>query len=841
MTYQNPFFDPVSDPGNRLGLLLQQTAVDPLELAHALLQVFYTPAYRLAAALLGPARAAAACQGIFAAAMQDAGRSRLSNDLKQWFYRNALSVSPLKDLTRAGRRRSRFQTPARTGGGHWLESLEPHSRLPALLHYLARLDAGEIAALLHQDPLAVAESLLNANSRLESAGLAGLDSLTSLAGGAWSEIHRPGYSADLHTRAELVDEQLVEVISARYPVPEPGAASLNAMAHEISRLAAHQTFVRQQATRLRQAGIAGVLFLAFLGFIVFATSGRMAAALASPPQPTPAPTPQITIMPEQAFQAQIQADPVQRVARQRWIPTSIYMAPGPHPPNVTPFNPGTRFAAEPGSSSSLGSEHPSLPVELTQVAPVVASSSVPSAAKSSDLLGMASTSAEISTELYASSVTWNSLWLDTYTFFYGMPGYDGPDREYRLQLWASADRMLALGGPPYGDPSEIWVGSSGRLVSFSAGTNHSLQSRPVADSFMRRPLVGNLVQIFDPLWSRDGFSSQVTFKPAGTARIAGREALIVNQLNQSGDLVSRLWLDRKTAMVLRNQVFQNDGDRLLMDIQVAKLEYDAGFDNPALFDLQHPWQGGFARNPEGQPDFPLTWPFSTVKPVQPPGPQLKNPPPGFDPSLKKLAFVYPPDFSLTSSQVEVAVVAENYSLGEVSFGNPWNLMCTRSANGKTIVFTSQPILDPFQTSPLQWLDLSKAPVQAHKPISGLYVRQMVISPDGSRLAVFGQKTGEEMGVYVVDLDSGTIQRQISVDQVQSMAWRRDATMLLIVGEENGQDRLELIGLAPAIEKILYRYPYDSLDSVLNNLMTGTWVTPFTAGINQLGSCVTPNF
>ena len=458
----------------------------------------------------------------------------------------------------------------------------------------------------------------------------------------------------------------------------------------------------------------------------------------------------------------------------------------------------------------------------------------------SDLLNSSSTSDEILTQLLAPDLNWNSLWADTLTTLYSMPGYGGPDRQYRLEFWASADRMLALGGSPNGIPTEIWLSSAGRLKTIETAGPHPINSETlVADSFTRRPVVGDLVRLFYPLWIHVSSTSQYTFKPVGSEVVAGRNALVVEQSDGYGNMIARLWLDKKTALVLRNQIFQDYSDRLMMDIQVVSMVYNASFDNPALFDYQHPWQKGFTRDAAGTPEITDVGALPEEKPASDPGPTATPAPAGFDPSKSRLTFSYPPDFPLTASQIEVSVLAGSYYLGQARFGNPWSLVCTRSANGKTIAFTSQPVLDPFHVTGVQWIDLSILPVKTQDPLQGIAVRLMALSPDGSKLALYGLRmNGEGMGVYLVDLATRSIQRLLSIPMVQALAWGKNGSLVAVIGRQSDQTGDQVLGFNVGTGDTSFQYPYNPNDSALTNLMTNVWKLDL-ANTGQLSACVNP--
>ena len=315
MTIQDPLTH-TPDAESRLSLLLQDGLTNPIELARTLLQVFYTPIYRLASALFGPADAAAASQAVFVAAVLDAGNFRRSSDLVPWFYHIALDILKAKNL--AGSR-----IPAWLDG--WLEVLEANSRLPTLLHFLAGLDPGQIAVLLRLDLDTTRARLAESARRLERSGLVGQNGLDQY------EAHRLSFPGDPRSDDERLDDHLEGLLSralgALYPAPELASSQLELLAGEVSYQAARRGSPRKLAARLRQVALAGALMLSSVLLVMYVVSGQMATALASPPQPTPTldPVRQITIVPEEAFQW----DPAHpgrglRARRLRDLPSGVF-------------------------------------------------------------------------------------------------------------------------------------------------------------------------------------------------------------------------------------------------------------------------------------------------------------------------------------------------------------------------------------------------------------------------------------------------------------------------------------------------------------------------------------
>jgi DNA-directed RNA polymerase specialized sigma24 family protein len=408
---------------------------------------------------------------------------------------------------------------------------------------------------------------------------------------------------------------------------------------------------------------------------------------------------------------------------------------------------------------------------------------------------------------------WETVWAETITVLYGPPGYLGPDRIQRSQFWLGEDQARIQSGPLEGPPEEIWVGNQGRLYALKSTGSWSGQPELVATGSLKRPAMGELKLIFDPLQPMVGESVKTPdpqIRIAGRDRIAGREALVIEWLDASGAREARLWLDTQTSFVLRHQQFEPAGERTpAIETIVTRILFDLDFENQGLFDLENPSVGDFANDPLGRPGRGLPTITARANWESNPQPSYIDPPPGFNPSQSLLSFFYPPDFDLQSLEVPVDLFAEDYFLGTVTFGNPWWMICERSPDGRRIVFSSRPLLSHQSSASLRWIDLLDMHVRTRRVIPGGNVSDLAFAPDSLRLVFFGLG-GNGQGIYLADLKSGEVRQLAPAEQVRSLVWSPNGEQIALIGGLPGQTGSEeLIVLDAGSGAMVYNAPYDA--------------------------------
>jgi Tol biopolymer transport system component len=207
-------------------------------------------------------------------------------------------------------------------------------------------------------------------------------------------------------------------------------------------------------------------------------------------------------------------------------------------------------------------------------------------------LSLNSSSEEIRGAMLKSATDWLSIWLDGKVTQYAPEGSDAPLQVFREQVWIdqSTSRFRILTGPTGGNAERFIACDGMTILEMDLKTGQS-QSHPLPESAQVRQFVPTLKQGFaypQPLWGQMGtplsqlaFPSDFAqgdgiFKPVATEFIAGRETVVVEWTNAQNDLPSwRMWLDAKTAIILKMQTFGKGGeDTILSEAIVDQVIYE---------------------------------------------------------------------------------------------------------------------------------------------------------------------------------------------------------------------------------------------------------------------------
>ncbi len=400
--------------------------------------------------------------------------------------------------------------------------------------------------------------------------------------------------------------------------------------------------------------------------------------------------------------------------------------------------------------------------------------------------------------LRIATMFWETVWADTVTVLYGPPGYLGPDRLQRSQFWLSEDQARIQSGPLNGPPDEVWVGNHGRLVVVESKDSLIQETEPVTAGSLKRPTLSGLGLIFDPLQPLGGepfVARDTQIRITGRDRIAGREALVVELLDQSGARSARLWLDTHTSFVLRHQQFRpNDQRNPAIETIVVRVVFDGDFQNQALFDPNNPPPEAPANDPLGRPSRAVPTINARANWESNPQPAYIDPVPDFDPAQGYLTFFYPPDFDLYSSDVQVDVFGDDYFLGNVTFANPWWMICERSPDGRQVAAASRLVLSRQISPSVYWLDITDSRRRTQRTIHIAGASDLAFAPDSRRLAMIGSG-GSGYGLYLADLETDELRLLAPLEWARSLAWSPAGDQLALIGKlpaEAGPEELVVI-------------------------------------------------
>lgn len=217
-------------------------------------------------------------------------------------------------------------------------------------------------------------------------------------------------------------------------------------------------------------------------------------------------------------------------------------------------------------------------------------------------LTLTSTSEEIRKAMLESATKWKSIWMDGTLTQYPPEGTDAQPATTREQVWIdlTTNRFRVLTGPADG-LAERFLASDGWTIlemDLKTGQSHSrlLPEFIETGQFVPSPEPGYAFP--QPLWGQMGtplsqlaFTSDFaqgegTLKPVATEFVAEREALVVEWTFAGNELPSwRMWLDGRTAVILKMQTFDKlGGDSLQSEAVVHRVIFDDVFAN-SLFGI----------------------------------------------------------------------------------------------------------------------------------------------------------------------------------------------------------------------------------------------------------------
>jgi Tol biopolymer transport system component len=216
-------------------------------------------------------------------------------------------------------------------------------------------------------------------------------------------------------------------------------------------------------------------------------------------------------------------------------------------------------------------------------------------------LSLDSTSEQIRQAMLESATKWKSIWMDGTITYQATEGSE-TQITTREQVWIdlTTSRFRVLSGPADG-PAERFLTSDGlTILDMDLKTGQS-QSRPMPE-FARigqyvptpepgysypQPLWGQIgTQLSQLAFSSDFAQSEGTFKPVAVEYVAGRQALVVDWIEAGHDLPAwRMWLDGRTAVILKMQSFLNgSAETVYSESVVDQVVFDDVFAN-SLFGI----------------------------------------------------------------------------------------------------------------------------------------------------------------------------------------------------------------------------------------------------------------
>ncbi|HSM70387.1 MAG TPA: hypothetical protein VK851_02500 [Anaerolineales bacterium] len=209
-------------------------------------------------------------------------------------------------------------------------------------------------------------------------------------------------------------------------------------------------------------------------------------------------------------------------------------------------------------------------------------------------LSLNSTSDQIRQAMLESTKHWQSVWVDgTVTGWY-TSGANNPPQVYHEQVWIepSVPRFRTLLGSEHGPADKFTASDGNSLIDIDLKTGQS-RSRPLP-TFAKEPVTTGQTlwgQIGTPMseivLSANYAAQEGIFKVIQLDEIADRQTLVVEWTRDETELPQwRMWLDTKTAVILKLQEFDKGGGNELQGERVAnQVSFDDIFPD-MLFDGQ---------------------------------------------------------------------------------------------------------------------------------------------------------------------------------------------------------------------------------------------------------------
>ena len=218
-------------------------------------------------------------------------------------------------------------------------------------------------------------------------------------------------------------------------------------------------------------------------------------------------------------------------------------------------------------------------------------------------LSLDSSSEAIQQAMLNSATKWLSIRMDGTVTQYAMPGTDSQTHSFREQVWIdqSTSRFRVLTGTDLETASRLLVSDGFTILNLDVRTGKSESSS--LPEFARvkqfvptlqpehgypQPLWGQIgTQLSQLAFSSDFAQNDGTFTPIGTEFVADRETLVVEWTFAQNELPSwRMWLDTKTAVILKMQMLgKGGGEAVQSEVVVNQVSFDDIFAN-SLFDFQ---------------------------------------------------------------------------------------------------------------------------------------------------------------------------------------------------------------------------------------------------------------
>ncbi len=380
------------------------------------------------------------------------------------------------------------------------------------------------------------------------------------------------------------------------------------------------------------------------------------------------------------------------------------------------------------------------------------------------------TLAEVIEKWRISELLWDQLYLTVQWIDYGPSSYLGPIRIERFQVWVEQPgSSLLRKGDLNAVPDQTHLIVDGKHYLQTSGEKATItwwdeQTDPLIPD-ERLELVINPLKLLEKI-------SPDSLVIKGDDRIEKRKALILEGENFDGSRFYRLWIDRKTGLLLRLQEFAIGEQLLLNDLVVTQMLVDPDFSSITVFDYNKLNPPVFASD-FSQPFTPPQDITTRLEPAVELAVRLVYPashaPEGFNPASSQLQFVFAESVENNQPQTWSAqILADGYGLGETSLGAHWQIRCQRSADGMFLAFSIDSKQPTADEQGIHWMSLSQ-PENVFQALTDYQITGFAFAPDGRNLAVIGRDvlTGANT-LYLLDFATGEYQKAADLDTAHSL-------------------------------------------------------------------------
>jgi hypothetical protein len=438
----------------------------------------------------------------------------------------------------------------------------------------------------------------------------------------------------------------------------------------------------------------------------------------------------------------------------------------------------------------------------------------------------------------------DTVWIDAQIITYPNESFERPSEMHRIQAWVSQDRFLLVGGPWGKPPSEVMLSDTDEIYVARPGLENSwFEAQPSwgETSPIDVRLLFSMVNLLISNRRIDRHAYQIL----GEGQVAGREVWVVNEADEDQLRQATLWVDKTRGMVLRSRQHrwnswpQREDVRLPQETIVLAVEFDIDFP-PDLFAVDLPWRGGYAADASGAPAESDALPPIVGDSLAQILDNTDSPPPGYAAARGRLSFRFPVRFDFEHAIAETEVLADGYPIGTYDLGVPWNLSCSRSKNGRWLVFSAPNGSgdDPFEmgSAPF-YLDLAKP--QSLRDAAGGNLSKggssFAIAPNGSRLAYWGcDETSGECGVFIEDMQSHEYEMLIPLAYGATyFVWSPEGDALAMLGANNS-----FFIVNTETGEVTYKGAYEPvMRAVPPDAPVYTWGVPFPPRSGGLDACI----